>query len=76
LTSQQTRYLFDDAAAQIASTALVPLGGFDWKGLMGIGSRDHRRFHPGMGTLFLSRIGELISHALQLHLQKPASVAP
>ena len=54
--------------------------GFDWKGLVAIGSCDPKRFHPGMGTLFLSRIGELISHALHTHTQTaaayPSSVAP
>ena len=75
LTNQQLRYLFDDAAPQVASAVLVPLQGMDWKGLMAIGSRDQKRFHTGMGTLFLSRIGELISHALQPHMQPSATIA-
>ena len=73
LTDQQLQYLFDDAAEQVASAALIPLKGMTWKGLIAIGSRDSQRFHPGIGTLFLSRIGELISHALQPHLQTPVS---
>lgn len=76
LTEQQTAMLFGPAAAQIASCALVPLGGPDWKGIVACGSFDSKRFHPGMGTLFLSRIGELISHAVQPHLQLPAALLP
>lgn len=75
-TSQQTRWLFDDAAAQVASAALIPLvAGEDWQGMLAIGSRDPERFHPGAGTVFLSRIGELISHALHAHLGRLSSTA-
>lgn len=68
LDMAQAHALFADAALQIASSALVPLHGGDWCGVLAIGSRDSKRFHPGMGILFLSRIGELISHALHAHL--------
>jgi len=29
-----------------------------------LASEDPRRFYPEMGTLYLARIGELLSHAL------------
>jgi len=77
LTSEQYRCLFDSGTAAIASTALVPLRGTDWQGLLAIGSNDDQRFHPGMGTLFLQRIGELLSTALGPYLfplQPAASV--
>jgi uncharacterized protein YigA (DUF484 family) len=35
---------------------------------LAVASQDPERFYPAMGTLFLSRMGELISHALQAHL--------
>lgn len=69
LTAEQTVNLFDDAAPRIASAALVPLRGSGWRGLLAIGSCDADRFRAGMGTLFLSRIGDLLSHALQAHLR-------
>ena len=71
LTRQQAKALFGELAPQVASAALVPLRGERWQGLLAIGSQAEDRFHPGMGTLFLSCMGELISHALQTHL--PAS---
>jgi len=71
LTRQQAQALFGELAPQVASAALVPLRGERWQGLLALGSQAEDRFHPGMGTLFLSCMGELISHALQTHL--PAS---
>lgn len=69
LGSEQARWLFDEAAAEVASAALVPLGAdADWRGVLAIGSRRVERFGDGMGTVFLGRIGELVSHALRLHL--------
>lgn len=71
LTRQQTQALFGELASRIASAALVPLRGERWQGLLAVGSQAEERFQPGMGTLFLSCMGELISGALQTHL--PAS---
>lgn len=68
LSDAQARCLFGKAASQIASAAMVPLCGSDWQGLLVIGSLDQERFQPAMGTLFLNRMGALISHALQPHL--------
>jgi uncharacterized protein YigA (DUF484 family) len=56
--------LLDDAAAGIASMALVPIGADCRYGLLALGSTDAARFHPGMGTAFLERIGELVAAAL------------
>jgi uncharacterized protein YigA (DUF484 family) len=68
LGEAQLRLLFPDGAPEIGSAAVVPLRGADWKGVLAVGSQDPERFYPAMGTLFLSRMGELISHALQAHL--------
>lgn len=68
LTDAQARFLFGRAASQVASAALIPLRGPDWRGLLVIGSLNEGRFQPTLGTLFLSRIGSLISHALRAHL--------
>lgn len=70
--------LFDRATrAQVRSAALVPLRGGGWQGLLAVGSDDENRFYPGMGTLFLTRMGELIVRALQPYLLPPqAEVKP
>lgn len=58
------RYLFADAAQEIHSCALVPLGTAARDGVLALGSHDPTRFHVGMGTVFLARLGELLSRAL------------
>lgn len=60
----QREFLFGSEAASIGSVALVPLGGQPPLGLLAMGSVDHERFHPGMSTEFLLRIGELVTQAL------------
>jgi len=72
LTRDQAQALFDEPG-QLGSVALVPLQGDGWWGLLAVGSRDEGRFSPGMGTLFLNRIGELVSHALSPYLSPRSS---
>lgn len=55
--------LLGEAAVGIASMALVPIGTDCRHGLLVLGSTDAARFHPGMGTDFLDRIGELVAAA-------------
>ena len=56
--------LFGPEAASIGSVALVPLGEGGSLGLLALGSAERERFHPGMSTEFLKRMGELITDAL------------
>lgn len=65
LRSEQLAFLFGEQAGDIGSAAVVALGRHGEFGLLGIGSRDPARFHPGMGTLFLGRLGLLIGCALR-----------
>lgn len=58
------RYLFGDQALEIHSCALIPLGGPTPDGLLALGAYDNGRFHSGMGTVYLTRLGELLSRAL------------
>jgi uncharacterized protein YigA (DUF484 family) len=64
----QRDYLFGPEAASIGSVALVPLsnskGDNGSIGLLALGSAERERFHPGMSTEFLKRMGELITDAL------------
>ena len=65
LRPEQATLLFGEDATRVASAALIPISGRQWRGLLAVGSSDAERFHPGVGTLFLERIGELVSQALQ-----------
>jgi uncharacterized protein YigA (DUF484 family) len=60
----QRDFLFGPEGASIGSVALVPLGESGSVGLLALGSAERERFHPGMSTEFLKRMGELITDAL------------
>lgn len=51
-------------AGELKSFALIALKGEKNFGLLAMASEDERRFYPEMGTLYLKRIGELVSAAL------------
>jgi uncharacterized protein YigA (DUF484 family) len=60
----QRDYLFGKESVEIGSVALTPLGPKGVLGILAIGASDAERFHPGMSTEFLLRIGELVTYAL------------
>lgn len=64
LRDVQRDFLFGDEAATIGSVALLPLGASGATGVLAVGSPDPARFHPGMSTEFLARMGELIGDAI------------
>lgn len=68
--ASQGRYLFGDRNDSIASVALIPLEGDGWQGLLAVGDTQPDRFVPGMGTLFLQRIGALVAAAVEVHRGK------
>lgn len=63
----QSDFLFGEAAREMHSLALVPLGVRSEFGFLAIGSRDPEHFHPGKSIDFLARLGELVSAALRTH---------
>jgi uncharacterized protein YigA (DUF484 family) len=59
---------FGETNAPLKSYALIALRGENAFGLLAMASEDAQRFYPEMGTLYLKRIGELLSVALLRHL--------
>lgn len=56
---------FGESAGHIRSVALVPLRREgEAFGLLALGSEETERFYPEMGTLYLGRIGDMVSAAL------------
>ncbi|MDH4285285.1 MAG: DUF484 family protein, partial [Gallionellaceae bacterium] len=56
---------FGESAPHLKSFAYLPLrSGEQSTGLLILASEDAKRFYPEMGTLFLQRIAETVSHAL------------
>jgi uncharacterized protein YigA (DUF484 family) len=64
LSQTKLEFLFGTRARWVQSTALLPLGKKGAHGLMAIGSSDPARFYPGMGTLFLELLADVICTTL------------
>jgi uncharacterized protein YigA (DUF484 family) len=60
----QAEFLFGDDAPDVASCALIPLQHAGLRGVLAIGSRNPTRFQSGMGFLFLTQMGEIVSARL------------
>ncbi|MEE9302442.1 MAG: DUF484 family protein [Thiotrichaceae bacterium] len=69
ITEKQCVYMFGKNAKKIKTAVLIPLQNTKNMGVVALGSTDERRFHPGMGTLFLSYMGELISESIARHIK-------
>lgn len=69
LAMADTAAFFGEAAPLVKSYAYVALGGSGSFGLLALASEDAQRFYPEMGTLYLTRIGELISACLRRELE-------
>ena len=63
LNRDKRDHLFDSRAQWVQSTALVPMGDI---GMLAIGSSDPARFYPGMGTLFLDLLAQVVTARLAL----------
>lgn len=61
MSMERMDFLFGSKARWVQSMALMPLGKNGLFGLMAIGSSDQNRFFPGMGTLFLDLLTDVIS---------------
>ncbi|MBD5801211.1 hypothetical protein AZOA_06180 [Azoarcus sp. Aa7] len=60
---------FGDASAHVRSVALIPLRrDAQVFGLLALGSQESERFYPEMGTLYVSRIGDIVASALRRQL--------
>ena len=69
LAMTDTAAFFGEAAPLLKSYAYVALRGGDTFGLLALASEDQQRFYPEMGTLYLTRIGEIIAACLLRHLE-------
>lgn len=66
LNREQLYYLFGEHAADIASNVVIPLNDEEMiYGLLAIGSSDPERYQAEMGTIFLRRFGEFLTHNLK-----------
>jgi uncharacterized protein YigA (DUF484 family) len=68
---------FGEAAPHLKSFAMIGLRreGTTF-GVVALASEDPKRFYPEMGTLYLARIGELVSHAMWRFVTPVRGTAP
>jgi uncharacterized protein YigA (DUF484 family) len=71
LAMADTAVLFGEAVPLLKSFAYVALRGKETFGLLALASEDAQRFYPEMGTLYLTRIGEVAAACL-LRFLEPA----
>jgi len=64
LKQGQLKRLFGEKAETIGSSVLIPLRKDALYGVIALGSTDEHRFNPGMDTLYLKRLGELVAASL------------
>ncbi len=69
LAMADTAGLFGEAAPLLKSFAYVALRGKETFGLLALASEDAQRFYPEMGTLYLTRIGEVAAACLLRYLE-------
>lgn len=70
-SAEQADFLFGASAPEVLSFALVPMLHAGLKGLLAIGSRNASRFHPGMGNMFLTQMGEVVGARLAALIHRP-----
>ena len=54
--------------SEARSFAVVPLKNSQIIGVLAMASNDERRFYPEMGTMFIERVGTLVSAAIQKYI--------
>lgn len=66
---EQLDWLFGTETAELLGSAvMIPFYDAEPLGVLALGSRDATRFQPGMGTLFLGYLGELVGTAVSSRL--------
>jgi uncharacterized protein YigA (DUF484 family) len=71
LRPRQQTFLFGEDGAAIKSAVLIPLYEAREIGVLALGSANEARFYPGMGTLFIGQLGDLVARALARYLEPP-----
>lgn len=75
LRRERLEALFGARAEAVRSAAIIPLGHDGALGVLALGSADEHKFHPGMGTLFLSLLGQMLGQCLVRWTDSPRQPA-
>lgn len=72
----EIRQWFEKDAEYLQSFAIIPLKKLHNFGLLVMSSPEVERFYPDMGTLYLERLGELVSSSITRLIQHSSGAAP
>lgn len=76
LRPRQQVFLFgDEGGENVKSAVLIPLYEAREIGILALGSDSENRFYPGMGTLFINQLGDLVARALARYMESPLHIA-
>lgn len=67
--TDEIKHWFSEGATNLRSFSMIPLKTKQTIGLLVLASEEPQRFYPEMGTLYLQRIGDLISTAISRYSQ-------
>lgn len=67
--TDEIKHWFGEGATNLRSFSMIPLKTKQTIGLLVLASEEPQRFYPEMGTLYLQRIGDLISTAISRYSQ-------
>lgn len=67
-SEEQVTALFMQDDSEVKSAAVIPVSDAGIRGIIALGSTDEQRYHPGMGTDFLTSLADLISAAMQSYI--------
>ena len=73
LKKRRLEILFGEQSSKMRSAALAPLSEHKALGFLALGSHDEHKYHPGMGTLFLSLLGQMLGHCMEVWLSPQAA---
>ena len=65
-----TASLFGEASAHLRSFSYIPLRDGETFGLLALASEDAQRFYPEMGTLYLKRLGDLVTAGVARYIRQ------
>lgn len=68
LSKEEVGFLFERDQGKIGSAAMVPLYYNELLGVLAVGHEDPKHYQAGMGTLFLTHIGEVLNRLIPRHL--------
>lgn len=76
LRREHLQIMFDSRSDKVGSGVLLAIGEGEPFGVVAIGAQSERRFHPGMGKIFLRQLGEIAGCVIRPYLKESSQSGP